>query len=274
MTKARTLADNYAADINQVTADAPLTGGGTSGTVTVGIQAGTTAQSGAVQLTDSTASTSTTTAATPNSVKSAYDLANGAIAKSTIDAKGDLLVGSADDTVSRLAVASTAGYVLTVDSAEATGLKWAAASSGSTFAGCAVRKNASQSITTNVITAITWPVEDIDTDGFHSTSTNTSRFTVPTGKAGKYQIGWWFSDIGGGGVAGALITTYIYKNGTNITGYRDLQVKGDIDYMVSSGSVIVDAAVGDYFEIFYKNYDESANIYADNSTAYFYYLGA
>jgi hypothetical protein len=129
MTKARTLADNYAADINQVTADAPLTGGGTSGTVTVGIQAGTTAQSGAVQLTDSTASTSVTTAATPNSVKSAYDLANGAIAKSTVDAKGDLLVGTANDTVSRLAVASTAGYLLSVDSAEATGLKWTPAPS-------------------------------------------------------------------------------------------------------------------------------------------------
>jgi hypothetical protein len=128
MTKARTLADNYAADINQVTADAPLTGGGTSGTVTVGIQAGTTAQSGAVQLTDSTASTSVTTAATPNSVKSAYDLANGAIAKSTIAAKGDLLVGTANDTVDILSTGTT-GQVLTVDSATTSGLKWATPSS-------------------------------------------------------------------------------------------------------------------------------------------------
>ena len=41
------------------------------------IVAGTTSVVGVVQLTDSTSSTSTTTAATPNSVKSAYDLANG-----------------------------------------------------------------------------------------------------------------------------------------------------------------------------------------------------
>jgi hypothetical protein len=47
-----------------------------------------------------------------------------------IDAKGDLVVGTGADTFSRLAVASTAGYVLTVDSAEATGLKWAAAAAG------------------------------------------------------------------------------------------------------------------------------------------------
>ena len=130
MTKARTLADNFAADINAITASTPLTGGGTSGTVTVSIQDGTTSQKGAVQLEDSTASTSTTKASTPSSVKSAYDLANGAIAKSLVDAKGDLLVGSANDTVSRLTVASTAGYLLSVDSAEATGLKWAAPAAG------------------------------------------------------------------------------------------------------------------------------------------------
>lgn len=67
-------------DITGVTATSPLTGGGTSGDVTVGIQDGTTAQKGAVQLTDSTSSTSTTTAATPNSVKSSYDLAVSAYA--------------------------------------------------------------------------------------------------------------------------------------------------------------------------------------------------
>lgn len=90
MTKARTLADNYAADINQVSAGVGITGGGTSGTVTI-----------------------------------TNDMAT------SINAKGDLVVGTANDTYSRLAVASTAGYVLTVDSAEATGVKWAAASSGS-----------------------------------------------------------------------------------------------------------------------------------------------
>ena len=153
MTKARTLADNFAADINGITASSPLTGGDSTGTVTVGVQAGTTAQSGAVQLTDSTASTSTTTAATPNSVKSAYDLANAAIAKLTIDAKGDLLVGTANDTVSRLAVASTAGYLLSVDSAEATGLKWAAPGGGG--GGLTLLETLSLSGTVNSVTSST-----------------------------------------------------------------------------------------------------------------------
>ena len=116
--------NNDQGDITGITATSPLTGGGTSGAITVGIQASSTSQSGAVQLTDSTSSTSTTTAATPNSVKSAYDLANGAVAKSIVDAKGDLIAATAADTVSRLAV-GTNGQVLVADSAEATGIKWA-----------------------------------------------------------------------------------------------------------------------------------------------------
>jgi hypothetical protein len=67
---------NDQGDITGITATSPLTGGGTSGAITVGIQDGTTAQKGAVQLENSTSSTSTTTAAVPASVKAAYDLAN------------------------------------------------------------------------------------------------------------------------------------------------------------------------------------------------------
>lgn len=45
------------------------------------VTAGTTTQAGVVQLEDATNSTSTTTAATPNAVKSAYDLADAALPK-------------------------------------------------------------------------------------------------------------------------------------------------------------------------------------------------
>lgn len=83
-----------------------------------------------VELTNAIDSTSTTTAATPNSVKQAYDLANAAVPKSLVDAKGDLIVATAADTVARLPVAATDGYVLTVDANEAPGIKWAAAASG------------------------------------------------------------------------------------------------------------------------------------------------
>jgi len=51
----------------------------------------------------------------------------GSVSKSIIDAKGDLLVGSANDTVDNLALGSN-GYILTVDSAQTLGMKWAAPS--------------------------------------------------------------------------------------------------------------------------------------------------
>jgi hypothetical protein len=120
---------NDVGDITEVAVTSPITGGGTSGVVTIAIQDGTTAQKGAIQLEDSTSSTSTTKAATPNSVKSAYDLANAAIPKSLVDAAGDLIYATADNTVARLAI-GTANQVLAVNSG-ATAPEWVTAGGAS-----------------------------------------------------------------------------------------------------------------------------------------------
>lgn len=104
---------NDQGDITGVTASSPLTGGGTSGAITLGILNGTTSNLGAVQLSDSTSSTSTSLAATANAVKTTYDLANAAIPKSTVTTAGDVVYATGSSAVTRLGI-GTAGQVLTV----------------------------------------------------------------------------------------------------------------------------------------------------------------
>lgn len=55
--------------------------------------------------------------------------ADAAIPSGLVDAKGDLIVATADNTVTRLPAGSN-GHVLTADSGEAAGVKWAAAAGG------------------------------------------------------------------------------------------------------------------------------------------------
>jgi hypothetical protein len=60
-----------------------------------------------------------------------YSVSN-ALTTTIADAKGDLLVGTANDTIGRLAV-GTNGQYLVADSAETTGIKWASLSAVSTL---------------------------------------------------------------------------------------------------------------------------------------------
>ena len=259
MTKARTLADNFAADINQVDASAPLTGGGTSGTVTVGIQDATTSQKGAVQLEDSTASTSTTKAATPNSVKSAYDLADGAIAKSLVDAKGDLLAGSADNTLSRLAVGAN-DTVLTADSSTSTGLKWASASTP--FSGCEVYLTSSYTLPTATLYIVSFTSENYDTDAYHDNSTNPTRLTVPS--TGYYLInaGCVLS------ATGSQVEIRIRRNGADV---KHNSEEGSVySYAFSEAHCVLYMTSGQYLEMtVYHNKGSDATLFSGSYFTWF-----
>jgi hypothetical protein len=177
-------------------------------------------------------------------VKSAYDLANGAIPKTLIDAAGDLIVGTAADTAGRLAI-GTNGQVLQSNGTTAV---WATPASGASFAGCSIYNTTTQSIPNATNTAVTFNSENFDTDGFHDTSTDTSRITIPTGKGGKYLITYLivFRNNGTG-----YRNVDLIKNGTvgfHSCGYA--AVTSSSAYVGESGSSIVDLAAADYFEMF------------------------
>jgi len=85
---------NQVGTVTGVTVTAPL--GVTNGTTTpaLTVSTGTTSAVGVLQLTDGVASSSTTTAATPNGVKTAYDLAALAMPKAGGIFSGQVLIGN------------------------------------------------------------------------------------------------------------------------------------------------------------------------------------
>ena len=221
-------------DITGVTAGTGISGGGTSGTVTV-----------------------TNSMATE------------------ITAAGDIIVGTGSGTFDNLPIGTTA-QVLTADTTVSPyKVKWATPASGLTFVGAyAYSNNSSQTIPATTSTTLLLPSELYDTDSFHSTSSNTSRMTVPSGKAGKYLI-----------TAGAYLAGYtggyarfrVFQNGTEISNYglTSGQISALWDgtqYPLVQANLMVSAAVSDYYEIGWYNQNGSqANTYAFFG---FSYLGA
>ncbi len=178
-------------------------------------------------------------------------------AASPLTTKGDLYTFSTSDT--RLGVGAN-GTVLTADSAEATGLKWAAVS-GASFAGVSLTKSASQNIAGSTETVVTWDTENFDVGGYHSTVTNTGRITIPSGKAGYYQfntyLGWEADGTSG------LRSLQLHKNGTMIARMNP-QIYGNQQPAFGKGITFY-GAENDYFEI--RTYTTGGNwdVLGDNT---------
>lgn len=173
-------------DITAVNVSSPITGGGTSGDVTISIQDASTAQKGSVQLSDSTSTTSSVLAATPTAVKSAYDLANGATTKATLTTKGDIYAATAASTPARLGVGTNA-QVLTADSTAATGLKWATPSGGKVLQ--VLNYKYSTEVTSNNNTLVTTGL----TLDITPTSASSKILAMITIQGGKYDQNTYFN---------------------------------------------------------------------------------
>ena len=157
-----------------------------------------------------------------------------------ITTAGDLIYGTAADTVARLGI-GTAGQVLQVNSG-ATAPEWAAPASGTTFAGCYLYNSTNTTVASGTYTDLTFNSELYDTDGFHSTATNTDRITIPAGKAGYYLI-MSMIQYDGSSTTG-IRTSNLVINGSGISGTYSPGAPATAT--TSTYHVVRYLAVGDY----------------------------
>lgn len=184
----------------------------------------------------------------------------GKVSASLVDAKGDLLVGSANDTVARMAVGADT-YVLTADATAPLGIKWAPSTGGgggtvapaSLGKSTLLRKSGNQTLATGAWESVTWDTEDTDSLSGHSTTTNTSRFVAPV--AGVYFIQAQIATDSG-------LYTKLLKNGTSVISPQTSNRGAGVGNVGFSQGVAYLAA-GDYVEL--QSYKGSSHtVYANN----------
>lgn len=154
----------------------------------------------------------------------------------------DIIVGGSSGAAGRLAVGSE-GDVLTVSSGV---VAWEAPSGAASVDYARVTRSTTQSVATSTDTPIEFDTESEDTAGYHSTVTNTSRFTCPSGKDGVFSVrGGVFWDNNATGQR----QCYIAKNGTAIPGSYQVQAGNSGFGVAQSTGAIVRLAATDYVTI-------------------------
>lgn len=126
--------------------------------------------------------------------------------------------------------------------------------------------SSAQSITSGTYTKVDYDTEFFDTDSAYDHSTN-QRFTVPSGKAGKYFFyAQALADAANVANLENCQMTF-YKNGTVFKKNAWNFNNNDIYYAGMQISSVMDLSVGDYIEVYLRISDASGNPVIDGSDA-------
>ena len=139
---------------------------------------------------------------------------SNAIQNSIVDAKGDLIGATAADTPARLAV-GTNGQILTADSAEATGLKWAtpaSSASGLTLVKTQTIGSAVSSVTVTSAFSATYDNYLITVSGGSGSTFSNTQLTLGSTTTSYYFSGIYMS------YSSNTVNSFASSNGSNWTG--------------------------------------------------------
>jgi len=109
-----------------------------------------------------------------------------------------------------------------------------------------VRQTGNAAVTDNTNTKVAWDSELVDSDSAFASD----KFTVPSGKAGKYFL---YTMVLGRGSANSYLNVYylnLYKNGSRIA-MSENDLRGNAGRKITSCvNTIQDLAAGDYIEVY------------------------
>jgi hypothetical protein len=141
-----------------------------------------------------------------------------------------------------------------------------AAGSNNTPAFHAYPTGSRQTIGHATYTKVTMTAESFDTDNAFASS----RFTVPSGKGGKYFI-YWSGGVFFGSNNGFDLASTIYKNGSQFTDEANAATypTGLARHLKSMNGGIFDLSAGDYLEVYIRQQNNaSSNADVDNASVF------
>ena len=161
---------------------------------------------------------------------------------------GDIVAATAATTLARLEVGED-DSTLVADSGQATGLAWQIQPAARVY------NDAEIDPATSSWVSLTFNQERYDTDGVHSTVTNSERLTCPDNGSGLYHIGGCLQIGTTGGTGANIIGVRLFLNGTtsiaesleyrNVSAAINLIVPISCDYALSDNG----AGANDYVEL-------------------------